>query len=77
MADGTTKNAIRRSPASSRRRTTCAPSASALAAPDIAGNSAADTAIPNKLTGSSVSVVAFDSALTAPLGNQVASSVSM
>ena len=51
IAEGTMKNAIWRSPAFSRwrRRAATRPVPSAL---DIAGSSAADTAMPNRLTGS-------------------------
>ena len=52
IADGTTKNAIRRRPASSRRRSASIAAGIAAATPDIAGSSAADTDMPNRLTGS-------------------------
>ena len=52
IAEGTTKNAICRRPASSRARNCAAIASSLPVARDIAGNSAADTDMPNRLTGS-------------------------
>ena len=49
--DGKTKYAIWRNPVFSRPRSTSAISFSSPSAPDIAGNSAADTDMPNRLTG--------------------------
>ena len=51
IAEGTMKKAMRRSPASSRRRRWVATSASEPERLDIAGSSAADTDIPNRLPG--------------------------
>ena len=51
-ADGTTKNAICCNPCASRCRSTLAISSALPSALDIAGSSAAETDMPNKLTGS-------------------------
>ena len=73
MAEGTMKNAICRSPASSRRRS-CAPtSAWSPSALDMAGSSAADTAMPNRLTGSMLMDCALVSPATAPSPSLLAS----
>ena len=50
-AEGTTKKAIRREPASIRARSLAATSSALPAARDISGSSAADTAMPKRLTG--------------------------
>ena len=52
IAEGTTKNAICRRPASSRSRRYAARSASLPTALAMAGSSAAETDMPNRLTGS-------------------------
>ena len=44
--------------------------------PDIAGNSAADIDMPNRLTGSVYSSWAFAKPVTAPVGSRLASSAS-
>ena len=54
--DGTTKNAIRRKPELSRRRSVSRTTLSPPTVPDITGNSAAEMDIPNKLTGRVYSV---------------------
>ena len=77
IAEGTTKNAICRKPVLRRDRTISAPVESMLSAPAIAGSSAAETDIPNRLTGSVYNNVAFDNPVTAPVGSQLAINVSM
>src|SRR5438046_5107732 len=57
--DGTTKNAIRRKPELSRRRSVSRTTLSPPTVPDITGNSAAEMDIPNKLTGRVYSVRAW------------------
>ena len=52
MAEGTMKKLIRLSPWSKRWRSFSATTSAAPSDFDIAGNSAAETDIPNKLTGS-------------------------
>ena len=77
MAEGTTKNAIWRRPESRRWRrdaATCAWSPSAL---DMAGSCAAETAMPNRLTGRAFSVCAVNSAATAPSPKRLAMMESM
>ena len=49
--EGTTKNAMRRDPASSRVRSRPPPPRPAPAARDISGSSAAEIAMPKRLTG--------------------------
>src|SRR5262249_45573205 len=51
--------------------------ASDVASPDISGSSAADTDIPNRLTGNVDNSWALAKPVTAPVGNRVASMVSM
>ena len=77
MDDGTTKNAIWRSPESRRRRKASVPAPSRLAVPDIAGSSAAATDMPNRLTGSVYRSCAFASAVSAPVGRKLAMIASM
>jgi hypothetical protein len=66
------KKAMRRRPASRRRRTCSMASGSPIAMLDIAGSSAADTDMPNRLTGSVYSVEAFESPVTAPVPSRLA-----
>src|SRR6266699_3034798 len=51
--------------------------ASDVVSPDISGSSAADTDIPKRLTGSVYNSWALANPVTAPVGNSVASIVSM
>ena len=76
-AEGMTKNAIWRRPPSSRFRSGSVAPESMCATPDMAGSSAADTDMPNKLTGSRYSSCAFNRPATAPVGSRLASRVSM
>ena len=65
-ADGTTKNAMRRSPVRSRMRRCAAVSPRSPAILDIAGSSAADTDIANRLIGSRYRICAYTTAARAP-----------
>ena len=68
--EGTTKKAICRRPESRRLRIASAPVASSSMAPDIAGNSAAETETPKRLTGSVYRTWAFMRPVTAPCRQQ-------
>ncbi len=75
-AEGTTKKEIFLSPFSSRCRSTNPISSCVPNALDMAGNSAAEIAMPNKLTGNEFKVCAYPRAETAPVGRKLASTES-
>jgi len=66
------KNAIRRRPSFSRAWSVEATSSPTPTIPDIAGSSAAETAMPKRLTGNSARFCAYPSSATEPTGSQLA-----